>query len=139
MNCAVCSRYLAQRNGLRRSRCVGCRPRNERCAYLFGRCSGINHTAKSGAAAFCFECGQYPCVVLKRVDHRYRENYGMSFLENLERIRTKGVGGFLAEQQRKYRCAGCGELRSVHNGKCFRCDTVTRLIEKLPRQETSSR
>jgi hypothetical protein len=134
MYCAVCSRYLAQRNGLRRSRCPGCRLRNEPCAYLFGRCTGRNHAAKTGAAAFCFTCDQYPCRVLRQVDRRYRENFGMSFLENLESIRAKGLPAFLAEQSRRHACPRCGELRSVHNGKCFRCEPVTRLIEKLPQR-----
>ena len=27
-------------------------------------------------------------------------------------------------------CLECGGLISVHNGKCFQCDTITRLVEK---------
>ncbi|TAL24847.1 MAG: DUF3795 domain-containing protein [Nitrospirae bacterium] len=42
MNCAICSRYLAYVYNLKRSQCVGCRPRNEKCAYLFGKCRGID-------------------------------------------------------------------------------------------------
>ena len=65
------------------------------------------------------------------MDKRYRENYGMSVIENLERIQELGLRGFADEQYRKHRCARCGGLISVHNRKCFQCDTVTRLIEKL--------
>ena len=129
MNCAICSRYLSHVNGLKRSQCIGCRPRNKRCAYLFGKCTGINHNAK-GDAAFCIECDQYPCKQIDRIDNRYRKNYAMSMKDNLEYIRKKGISAFIEEQYRKYRCKKCGGLISIHNRKCFKCDTITKLVEK---------
>ncbi len=129
MNCAICSRYLAYVNNLKRSQCVGCRPRNKRCDYLFKKCTGINHTSK-GDAAFCFECEQYPCKQINRMDERYRKNYAMSVKESLEYIRKRGLEKFVKDQYKKYRCTKCGGLISIHNRKCFKCDTITRLIEK---------
>jgi len=64
------------------------------------------------------------------MDNRYQKNYGMSTMENLNRIRSKGMHEFLEEQYRGHRCPGCSGLISVHNGKCFRCDPVTKLVEK---------
>ena len=133
MNCAICSRYLSYVNDLKRSQCTGCRPGNKSCEYLFKKCSGINH-ASSGNAVFCFECDQYPCKQINRMDDRYRKNYEMSVKENLENIRSKGMENFIAEQYEKHHCSKCGGLISVHNRKCFECDTVTRLIEKRDRQ-----
>lgn len=133
MNCAICSRYLAYRYGLKRSQCIGCRPRNESCDYLFNKCSGINHASK-GNATFCFECDQYPCKQINRMDDRYRKNYEMSVKENLENIRRKGIKNFVDEQYKKYHCPKCGGLISIHNRKCFECDTVTRLIQKRDNQ-----
>ena len=130
MNCAVCSRYLAYLNGLDRPQCPGCQACNTSCTYLFEKCSGINQ-GPTAAARFCFECDRYPCQGIECMDKRYRENYGMSVIENLERIQELGLRGFADEQYRKHRCARCGGLISVHNRKCFQCDTVTRLIEKL--------
>ncbi len=129
MNCAICSRRLAYVNNVRRSQCIGCRPRNKRCEYLFGKCAGINHAVK-GDAAFCFECNLYPCKQINRIDDRYRKNYGMSMKENLECIKKKGIGGFIDEQYKKYRCSKCNGLISIHNRKCFKCDTITKLIDK---------
>ena len=132
MNCAVCSRYLSHLNGLKRSQCPGCRPGNKNCTYLFAKCSGINHARKGNkGAAFCFACEQYPCKQIDRMDDRYRRNYGMSVKDNLERIRKKGAEQFAREQNEIYRCPTCGGLISIHNGRCFSCDTVTRLVEKL--------
>jgi hypothetical protein len=130
MNCAICSRYLSNVNNLKRSKCIGCRPRNRRCTYLFGKCTGINRESK-GDAAFCFECDKYPCRQIERMYKRYRENYGMSMKDNLDLIKKNGMQHFIDDQYEKYRCPECGQLRSVHNRKCFKCDTITRLIEKI--------
>jgi hypothetical protein len=131
MNCAVCSRYLSYVNNLKRSQCPGCRPGNKTCAYLFAKCSGINGSRRGNSfAEFCFECDQYPCQSINRMDDRYRRNYEMSVRDNLERIKKIGVAQFAKEQDERYRCLQCSGLISVHNGKCFTCETVTRLVEK---------
>ncbi|MCP4675019.1 MAG: DUF3795 domain-containing protein [Deltaproteobacteria bacterium] len=129
MNCAICSRYLSHVNNTKPSRCIGCRPRNEQCTYLFSKCTGINDTV-TGNAAFCFECDQYPCKQINRMDDRYRNNYQMSVKDNLEQIAKMGVSKFIIEQYRKYRCSECGGLISIHNRKCFKCEKITRLVEK---------
>ena len=129
INCALCSRYLSFVNNLKRSQCIGCRPRNKRCAYLFKNCEGPK-TISKGNAAFCFECGKYPCKQIDRIDTRYRNNYKVGLKENLEFIRKNGVKKFVKEQYKKYRCPKCGGLISMHNRKCFKCDTITKLVEK---------
>jgi hypothetical protein len=133
MNCAICSRYLSYVNNLKRSQCIGCRPRNKSCEYLFIKCTGINHTSK-GNAVFCFECNQYPCEQINRMDDRYRNNYNMSVKDNLEFIKNFGIGKFINDQYKKYHCSKCGGLISIHNRKCFKCDPVTRLVEKQNRE-----
>lgn len=129
MNCALCSRYLAGINSLKRSHCKGCRDSNRECNYLFARCTGINH-GKVGDIEYCTECDQYPCREIKRMDSRYRKNYNMSVMENLEYIKQAGINAFSHAQYKKHSCSKCGGLISVHNRKCFNCDTVTRLVEK---------
>ena len=82
-------------------------------------------------AGFCFECDQYPCKQINRMDDRYRSNYGMSVKDNLECIKKIGVDKFTEHQYEEYSCSECGGLISIHNRKCFKCDTITRLVEKL--------
>ena len=129
MNCAICSKYLSFRNHLKKSKCIGCRLRKEECSYLFGKCDGKNHGFKEGFC-FCFECEQYPCKELKRVDTRYKKNYRMSVIENLEYIQKKGIQKFVESQFEKYSCGKCGELISIHNRRCFKCEKITKLVEK---------
>ena len=129
MNCAICSRYLSYVNHLKRSQCIGCRPGKKRCAYLFEKCRGINHHSNENLT-FCYECSQYPCKQINRMDNRYKNNYKMSMKDNLETIQKMGIGKFLEEQVNKYRCSKCGGFISIHNRKCFKCDPITRLVEK---------
>jgi len=129
INCAICSRYLAFINNLKRSQCVGCRARHEKCTYLFQKCNGINHDAIDDAV-FCNECEQYPCKEIDRLEKRYKTNYSMSVKDNLQYIREKGLRKFIEDQYEKYRCPKCGGLISIHNGKCFKCDNITKLVEK---------
>jgi len=131
MNCGICSNYLAYVNNLNRSKCAGCRPSNKKCTYLFEKCSGINHSLEGNSSArFCFECDQYPCKEINRMNRRYRENYKMSVKENLEYIKENGLSEFVAEQYEEHCCSKCGQLISIHNRKCFKCDTITKLVEK---------
>ena len=130
MNCAVCSRYLAYKNNLKRSQCRGCRAENKNCTYLLEKCTGSSDRA-AGNAAFCFECSQYPCKEINRMDSRYRKNYNMSIKDNLDYIRKNGISRFIKSQYREYRCTECGGVISVHNRKCFKCNTITRLVEKI--------
>ncbi len=131
MNCAVCSKYLAYANNLNRSQCAGCRSCNKKCSYLFEKCSGINSALEGNAAAeFCFECRQYPCKQINRMDNRYKNSYKMSVKNNLEYISKNGIGAFIKAQYREHHCLKCGELISIHNGKCFKCETITKMVEK---------
>ncbi len=131
MNCSVCSKYLSYKNNLNRSQCPGCRPSNKKCTYLFDKCSGINNGLKINATTkFCFECDQYPCKQINRMDARYRSNYKMSVKENLEYISKSGLGEFLNTQYVEHQCSTCSELISIHNRKCFKCEIITKLVIK---------
>ena len=81
-------------------------------------------------AKYCFECGQYPCNQIKRMDNRYRNNYKMSIKDNLENIKKLGINKFIDDQYNKYHCATCKGLISIHNNKCFSCEAIIRLVEK---------
>lgn len=126
MDCGVCSGYLAHSHGVPRKRgailhCTGCRARAKKCAYLKGHCLAL----ANGEVDFCFECADYPCLRLQQLDSRYRGRYGMSLIENLDLVRDSGVQALIERQRTLFECARCGQLRSVHNRKCYVCDDVT--------------
>jgi|WetSurMetagenome_2_1015567.scaffolds.fasta_scaffold00027_59 hypothetical protein len=121
--CAICSGYLSFVSNSPINKCRGCRARNKQCAWLKKNCKD-NRKLLKGDIEFCYECDSYPCDRLQRLDARYRRDFGMSMIDNLDFIRNKGVEAFIENQCRKYRCEKCGGLRSVHNGKCFACEKV---------------
>ncbi len=63
-----------------------------------------------------------PCENLDRLDRRYRSRYSMSMVENLREIKEKGIKKFLENQEMKYECPECGDVVSVHDGKCYACE-----------------
>ena len=50
-------------------------------------------------------------------------------IENLGYIKEYGLNTFIRKQIKKYRCNKCGELKSTHNNKCFRCDKIRGLTK----------
>jgi hypothetical protein len=122
MNCALCVSYLAMKNdlkkkGVKQSYCAGCRPRGKNCAFMKKACEKLGE----GLVKYCFECAEFPCRRLKHLDERYRTNYRMSMIENLEDIRNNGIKEFLEKEAEKWQCPECGGIISCHNGLCYNC------------------
>ena len=122
MNCGICSGYLAFTNdvksqGIKMPYCTGCRARDKQCAFLKKRC----HQLMSGQVQFCYECADFPCENLCKLDKGYRANFRMSMIENLEAIRENGMVQFLEKQEEKWKCPECGGVICCHNGICFSC------------------
>jgi hypothetical protein len=130
MNCAVCSGYLALKHdvkskGIRMPYCQGCRPRDKKCAFLKKRCELL----LDNKVRFCYECNDFPCERLRRIDKRYQTHFRMSLIENLESIRGNGLSEFLKKEEEKWQCLKCGETICCHNGICFNC-SLDRLKNK---------
>jgi predicted enzyme related to lactoylglutathione lyase len=119
MNCRICLGYFGyQASGKKRKmKCIGCKPRDKSCAFLKKFCRKLTKKEIN----YCFECSDFPCVHLKKIDELYRKRYNMSMIENLEHIRDNGIDNFLKQQEKKYKCPECGGVICVHNGKCYSC------------------
>ena len=119
MNCSICVAYFGYRiDGERRkSTCSGCRPDKRKCAFIIKRCKYI----PKEEVEFCFECVEFPCDNLRKLDKRYRTRFDMSMIENLEFIKENGMDKFLKQQEERYKCPECGGVICVHNGKCYSC------------------
>ena len=97
--------------------CAGCRPRDKQCAFLKKKCNRL----LEGKVEYCYQCDDFPCANLLKVDTKYRTNYRMSMIENLEFIRENGVEKLLEKEAEKWRCPNCGGVICCHNGICFEC------------------
>lgn len=91
MNCNVCERYLRDKN-----RCPGCPDRELNCGVR-----DCKHVKKDNLK-FCYQCNEFPCDRIKRMDKRYRTKYGMSMIENLEFIKEKGLKRFVANETKRW-------------------------------------
>lgn len=121
MNCALCLGYQREKN-----KCCGCR-NEENIKYkskgcincIIKNCELLKNT-KSG---FCYDCTKFPCTRLKQLDKRYKTKYNMSMLENLEKIKEKGIEEFTKQQDTKWKCSKCNGLICVHRGHCLGCES----------------
>lgn len=122
MNCRICLSFFgyAVNGRKRKNRCIGCRPRDKRCAFVKKRCDEL----LNNKVEYCFECNNFPCENLTKLDKRYRENYGMSMIENLEYIQKNGINKFLEYERERWRCLKCGGVICVHDKKCYTCGIV---------------
>jgi hypothetical protein len=122
MNCGICKSYLAYSRGVptqkgKVSHCNGCRIRGKNCAFVKRDCP-----KKVGKQLMsCSECSGMPCRRLNNLDQHYQERYGMSMVKNLKEIKEKGMTEFLKGQEAKYHCPSCGDVISIHDGKCYAC------------------
>ena len=117
MNCGICLAYLIDKN-----KCSGCWFDNEskpkRCANCIIKNCKLLKTTDS---KFCFDCKKYPCTRLKHLDKRYRTNYGMSMIENLDNIKKVGLDKFVQMEYERWNCNNCGGTICVHRGYCLSC------------------
>lgn len=117
MNCGVCMAYLREKNA-----CTGCRGVNTYKPVTRVRCKIKNCTKfRNGKAKYCFECGNFPCDVLKHLDTRYRTKYNISMIENLEHIKNFGIRKFIKNEDVRWACTNCGGTICVHKGYCVDC------------------
>jgi hypothetical protein len=122
MNCGICSGYLASKydvkgKGIKMPYCTGCRPRDKKCTFLKKKCDLL----MEGKVWYCYDCENFPCLRLQSIDKRYRTNYRMSMVDNLEFIKEEGIKKFLEQQADRWECPKCGEIICCHNGICFNC------------------
>ncbi len=119
MNCRICVGYAGytMAGQPRKMRCTGCRPSGKNCAHVKKYCDRL----KKNEVDFCYQCPDFPCEHIKRLDTKYRQRFSYSTIANLEDIRDNGMEAFLKEQEQRYKCPNCGDVVCVHTGKCYSC------------------
>jgi len=115
INCRVCRAYM--RVGKSKS-CLGCRG-----DFTWKSSSCVKNCEKmiTGKFEYCFECGEYPCTRLRRLDKRYRTKYGTSPIANLTSIKEIGIDIFVENETKKWTCPECGSMLCMHIPQCLKC------------------
>ncbi|MHA1931970.1 MAG: DUF3795 domain-containing protein [Promethearchaeota archaeon] len=122
MYCGTCRSYLLLKKNLLKEKgykhgCKGCRIQGKNCAHIKKDCQVL----RKNEIDFCFECENFPCQRLERLDSRYKMKYNVSFIINLERNRAVGAENWLREQEILYTCPECEGEICVHDAECFDC------------------
>lgn len=122
MNCSICIGFFGytMSGKQRKIKCIGCKPSGKSCAHLKKYCKKLT----SNEIEYCYQCSDFPCKQLQKLDNNYRERFDMSMVENLAFIKENGMEPFLQKQEEKYTCPICGGVICVHNGTCYSCDTI---------------
>jgi hypothetical protein len=120
--CGACRQYLVRKKNLFEERglktgCQGCRIRNKNCAFIRRDCP----TLRKKEIDFCYECENFPCENLQKIDILYQERYSVNMVENLKRIEEIGVKKWLQEQEKLYTCPECGGEICIHDTECYDC------------------
>jgi len=118
MNCALCMAYQREKN-----HCPGCNGPDEGKLKSCINCK-IKNCENLEKLKYCYKCEEFPCTRIKNLDKRYRTKYGMSMIENLNAIKTKGIENFLEEQTTRWSCSKCSSLLCVHRKSCQMCGTL---------------
>jgi len=118
MNCGLCLGHLREKN-----HCPGCRGSKEDLPKYCGSCIVRNcERLKENNWKFCSDkCEKFPCLRLRNLDKRYRTNYNMSMIENLENIEKNGIRAFVKNEKMRWSCSECGGTVCVHKGYCYSC------------------
>lgn len=118
MNCGICIGHLREKRP-----CGGCFKKDDKNKPKHCRsCSIVNcESLAKTESGFCFDCKTYPCARLKRLDKRYRTNYGMSMIENLDYIQKCGLEEFIMNEEKRWACKECGSGLCVHRNFCLNC------------------
>ncbi len=117
MNCGVCMAYLREKN-----KCLGCRAPNANKPITRVRCEiKTCKTIRNNMSGFCYECVDFPCENLIRLDKRYRAKYHMSMILNLVKIGKSGIKSFVKSEKVRWKCSFCSGTICVHKGSCHTC------------------
>ena len=120
LNCSLCRAYLRERDP-----CPGCRGDETSKSSACLTCAIKNCAELSaGGHQICSACDEFPCADLLHLESRYKDNYGVSVIANLERIRAVGLERFVTEEISKRSCPECGVLLCMHKPQCINCGYV---------------
>ena len=123
MNCAYC--YV---NHKKKKKCLGCRLSDEGKPEHCRKCK-IKECANSRNVIFCFDCSDYPCGVIKRLDKSYRTRYNESLINNMRVISEKGMEYYLNFEKERLKCPECFGFLNIHNKKCSECGKTFEVYE----------
>jgi hypothetical protein len=121
LNCATCIAFFGytMSGKKRKAACKGCRTRPSLCVFIKKGCKML---ANKEQVEYCFECSDFPCETLVKLEETYVKEYGLSLVGNLKYIEANGIDAFLKNEQEKWKCPTCSGVTCIHTKKCYTCN-----------------
>ena len=120
INCRTCIGYFGYKiNGEKQTPCQGCRTKADTCGFFKKHCKNLENKEK---IQYCYECPDFPCENLEKIDKYYSEKYAVSIIESFKFIKSKGMEEFLKIEKEKWKCPTCGGVICVHTKRCYACN-----------------
>ncbi len=118
INCSVCYVFLKTKKP-----CMGCHGVDEHKPKHCRTCK-IKACVNEHGVDFCFDCPEFPCTIIKRLDKSYRLRYSISLIENANLIKSVSAKKFLRMEKLKWSCTHCAGVVSLHDQICSECGNV---------------
>lgn len=115
MNCMVCFTHCSTKKA-----CGGCLGTEESKPGHCRTCLRKNCADEKGVS-YCYECDDFPCKRIRDLDKSYRKRYGTSLIEQSLFVKENGIEVFMEKEQKRYTCAACGGVISLHDQVCSEC------------------
>ncbi|WP_430883307.1 DUF3795 domain-containing protein [Fusibacter sp. JL216-2] len=115
MNCTYC--YVHHK---RKNPCCGCRMSDENKPSSCRKCK-IKKCINEKELNYCYECSEYPCKVLKRLDKSYQMRYHESLIGKMSMIESSGLDYYLEKEKERLKCPECGHELNLHDKICCKC------------------
>ena len=119
MNCMVCFAHCSTKKA-----CGGCLGTDESKPGHCRTCLRKNCAAER-ELSYCYECSDFPCRRIRDLVTSYRKRYGVSLIEQSLFVKENGIELFLENERKRYTCAACGGVISLHDHRCSECGRVT--------------
>lgn len=116
MNCMVCYSHLR-----RKKPCAGCMDSDSGKPEHCRKC-GRKACAAARGLARCYECGDFPCQMIKSIEKSYQKRYGVSLTGNSRLVMEMGLEAFMKLEKEKWICPSCGGIISLHDKVCSDCE-----------------
>ncbi|RPI76179.1 MAG: DUF3795 domain-containing protein [Desulfobacteraceae bacterium] len=97
--------------------CSGCKSGR---VSVFCRQCVIKNCAQTKAVEFCFECPEYPCPQIVAFNNDEDPHHSV-VLKSLDNLKSIGLAQWLSDQDRRWRCSGCGTRFSWYEKTCTQC------------------
>lgn len=81
----------------------------------------IKNCVRQKGLIYCYKCSDFPCKLIRNLEKSYNKRYGESLAENTNIVKDNGIAFLMDKHNKKYCCAKCGGVISLHDKVCSDC------------------